>query len=160
MTLEIRVHSPADTAAVAARLAPLLQLGDALMLSGDLAAGKTYFVQALARALGFDGAVTSPTYGIADFYPLPDGRLLHIDAYRLSGLPEFRDLGLDEEFEDAILVAEWGEIIAADFPEHLHLSLSFLAGEDEARSIVVSAIGPRWQQAWSTVADTLREFGP
>src|ERR1035438_4495737 len=89
-------RSPAETAAVAATIAPLLRQGDAIMLQGGLAAGKTHFVQALVGALGYAAKVTSPTFGIANFYHTEAGMFLHVDAYRLSSVAEYRDLGLAE----------------------------------------------------------------
>ena len=82
------------TRAIAAALAPLLQPGDAMLLKGPLASGKTAFVQELVAALGSTAEVTSPTFTIAQFYQIPSGTFLHIDAYRLSSVAEFRDLAL------------------------------------------------------------------
>ena len=75
-----------ETARVAAALAPLLRAGDSILLKGALASGKTAFVQELVRALGSKADVTSPTFTIAQFYPMLAGTFLHIDAYRLSSV--------------------------------------------------------------------------
>jgi tRNA threonylcarbamoyladenosine biosynthesis protein TsaE len=71
-----------QTAVVAAALGRLLRRGDAMLLKGPLASGKTAFVQELVAALGSKAEVTSPTFTLAQFYPLPSGTFLHIDAYR------------------------------------------------------------------------------
>src|SRR6185369_15057332 len=85
-----------ETRAVALALAPLLRTSDAMLLKGPLASGKTAFVQEVVAALGSKAEVTSPTFTIAQFYPLPSGTFLHIDAYRLSSIAEFRDLALED----------------------------------------------------------------
>ena len=92
----VTIGSPEQTARVAAVLSPHLTPGDVVLLTGDLAAGKTTFVKGVVTALGSTNPVTSPTFTLAQFYSTERGQVLHIDAYRLSGLAEFRDLGLDD----------------------------------------------------------------
>lgn len=126
-TWELR--SLADTAALAAVLGERLRPGGALLLEGDLGAGKTTFVQALARHYGVARPVTSPTFTLVNAYPLPDGgRLVHADLYRLAGPEGFYDLGLDEAAEEgARVVVEWpcraAGPLAAAFPDRLSLRL-------------------------------------
>ena len=88
------------TSTVASLLASQLRLGDVLLLKGELATGKTTFVKAVASAMGSQAVVTSPTFMLAQFYPLAHGAILHADAYRLSGIHEYRDLGLDDYLEE------------------------------------------------------------
>src|SRR6185312_11139156 len=107
----VTCKSREETARVAAALAPLLRPGDAMLLKGPLASGKTAFVQELVAALGSKAAVTSPTFTIAQFYPLPSGTFLHIDAYRLSSVAEFRDLALEDFVAESITAVEWGDIV-------------------------------------------------
>jgi tRNA threonylcarbamoyladenosine biosynthesis protein TsaE len=96
---------------LAQTIAPALVAGDLLILTGDLGAGKTFFVRALCRALGVPPriAVTSPTFTLVHEH---EGRLklLHADAYRLADASELAALGLREaRAEGAVLVVEWGE---------------------------------------------------
>jgi tRNA threonylcarbamoyladenosine biosynthesis protein TsaE len=80
---------------------------DVLVLTGNLGAGKTTFVQGLARGLGIVEPVTSPTFVISRVLPAPSGPdLVHMDAYRLGGSAELFDL--DVEVESVITVIEWG----------------------------------------------------
>ena len=137
----------ADTESVAVAVAGLLRRGDAILLDGKLAAGKTHFVKALARALGSADAVTSPTYAIAHFYDTGLGRLLHIDAYRLSGPAEFRDLGLDGYFADSITAVEWGHIVADEFADHLAIDFEFADADDTVRALTFAGAGDRWAAA-------------
>jgi tRNA threonylcarbamoyladenosine biosynthesis protein TsaE len=101
-------RSPAETAAIAATVAAHLQPGDLVLLEGDLGAGKTTFARALCGALGVDGPVTSPTFGVAHRYDAPLGRIAHLDLHRLGSLGQFdRDL-VDDELDDAELaIVEW-----------------------------------------------------
>src|SRR5215475_9269213 len=99
---EIVSKGPDETMAVARALAPVFRPGDMILLDGQLAAGKTTFVKAVAAARGSADVVTSPTFTLANFYSTPTDTILHIDAYRLSGVPEFRDLALDDYFESTV----------------------------------------------------------
>jgi tRNA threonylcarbamoyladenosine biosynthesis protein TsaE len=134
-----------ETRLVAAALAPLLRPGDAMLLKGPLASGKTAFVQELVASLGSKAEVTSPTFTIAQFYPLPSGTFLHIDAYRLSSVAEFRDLGLEDFAAESITAVEWGDIVEQDFPEALSIEFEFVAIEDNARKLTFSAAAAKWE---------------
>jgi len=134
-----------DTAYVASAIAPNLQAGDVILLKGDLAGGKTAFVQDLAAALNSDAEVTSPTFTLAHFYPIAAGTLLHIDAYRLSSVAEYRDLGLDDYLDDSITCIEWGNIVEAEFPEALSITFEFIEGGDTFRKLTLSASANRWK---------------
>src|SRR3954453_19545915 len=80
-------NSPQETEAAAAELAARLDPGDVVLVSGELGAGKTTFVRGACRALGVDGAVTSPTYTIGQVYAARDGvEVAHLDLYRLQSL--------------------------------------------------------------------------
>jgi tRNA threonylcarbamoyladenosine biosynthesis protein TsaE len=79
--------SPQETEAVGATLAARLGAGDVVLVSGELGAGKTTFVRGAARALGVQGAVTSPTYTIGQVYAATGGlEVAHLDLYRLQSL--------------------------------------------------------------------------
>src|SRR5829696_4185102 len=134
-----------ETAIVAAAFAPLLRAGDAIMLRGALASGKTAFVQELVAALGSKAEVTSPTFTLAQFYQTPSGTFLHIDAYRLSSVAEFRDLGLEDYVAESITAVEWGDIVAEDFSNALSIVFEFVPGDDNARRLTFSASTEKWQ---------------
>ncbi|MEO1190702.1 MAG: tRNA (adenosine(37)-N6)-threonylcarbamoyltransferase complex ATPase subunit type 1 TsaE [Pseudomonadota bacterium] len=111
-------HLPdlAATEALAVALAPLLQAGDVLLLSGDLGAGKTSFARALIQALpGPDGedcsdeAVPSPTFTLLQVYPRRPAEIWHFDLYRLSQAEEIYELGWEEARDQAIALIEWPE---------------------------------------------------
>ena len=83
--MEVVTASPEETEALAARLAARLGAGDVVAVSGELGAGKTTFVRGAARALGFAGTVSSPTFTIGHRYEAPTP-VAHLDLYRISGL--------------------------------------------------------------------------
>lgn len=141
----VLVESPEQSSQLAARLGQLLEIGDVIILNGALAAGKTFFVKALAESLGSTDYISSPTYTIANFYNIPSGSVLHMDAYRLESQEEFRDLGLEEYFLESITLIEWGEKIAEDFEEYLIIDIDFVGQEKEQRQYRFSAVGSRWQ---------------
>ena len=86
-----------------------------LLLNGDLAAGKTTFTKYLAEYLGVKSVVNSPTFNIMKEYKCPNGKLYHIDAYRLEDSDE--DLGFEDIFfENNVSVIEWGEFIEEFLP--------------------------------------------
>jgi len=134
-----------ETARVAAALAPFLNAGDAMMLKGALAGGKTAFVQELVAALGSKADVTSPTFTLAHFYQTPKGTFLHIDAYRLSSVAEFRDLALEVYIAESITAVEWGDIVEHDFPDALTIEFEFVENQDDWRKLTFSAVAERWQ---------------
>lgn len=94
-----------------ARVAGVCRAGDVVVLDGPLGAGKTTFTQGFAEGLGVVGPVTSPTFVIARVHrAASEGpSLVHVDAYRLTGLDEVDDLDLDASVDDSVTVVEWGE---------------------------------------------------
>ena len=127
----------ADLAApgrLAARLAPRLRPGDAVLLEGPLGAGKSAFARALLRALAGDPAleVPSPSFTLVQSYELPGGwEAHHFDLYRLSGPAEVAELGW-EEARDGLVLVEWPERLGALRPaEALLVQLAQGATEEE-----------------------------
>jgi tRNA threonylcarbamoyladenosine biosynthesis protein TsaE len=143
--MAVSTKGPDGTGTVAAALAPQLRPGDVVLLTGGLASGKTTFVKAVASAMGSPVTVTSPTFTLAQFYPSPQGTILHVDTYRLSGIHEYRDLGLDEYLEESIAFIEWGEKVAADFPGHLLVEFQCESSAPDLRVLAFSSASPRWQ---------------
>ena len=157
MEFSVTCRNREETAVVAGVLAPLLQPGDAILLKGALASGKTAFVQELVAALGSKAEVTSPTFTLAQFYTTSVGTFLHIDAYRLSSVAEFRDLGLEDYVPESITAIEWGEIVEQDFSNALTIAFEFVAGDDNARKLTLSAAAERWQLLLVNLENVLSE---
>jgi tRNA threonylcarbamoyladenosine biosynthesis protein TsaE len=117
----------ADTTALAAQIAPLLQAGDTLLLEGDIGAGKSAFARALIRnRLGRMEDVPSPTFTLVQTYETPTVDIWHCDLYRLSHPDDALELGLDDAFENAICLVEWPDRLGAAAPENA-LKLTFTA---------------------------------
>jgi tRNA threonylcarbamoyladenosine biosynthesis protein TsaE len=149
-----------DTAFVAAAIAPLLQPGDAIMLKGSLAGGKTFFVKALISALGSEAEVTSPTFTLAHFYPTHAGMFLHMDAYRLSSIAEFRALGLQDFTAESITAVEWGNKVERDFPDSLSIEFEFVNGGEACRKLTIYSFAERWRSSLPKLRSRLCHLKP
>lgn len=147
------------TRALGSALACELESGDVIVLSGDLGTGKTVFAQGVAAGLDVTERVVSPTFAIAREYA---GRLPlhHLDVYRLDHVQEAIDLGLDELFEGAVTLIEWGEGVRDLLPvDRLEVELALDPADvaaENLRRITVTPIGPRWTTHASAIADALR----
>ena len=157
MHLELASPTAEDTRAIGAAFAPLLRPGDVIALTGELGAGKTTLVQGIAGALGYDGAVTSPTFTLVREYRTPTFTLVHADVYRLDRVQDALDLGLDETAEDGVLLIEWGDAVDALLPgDRLVVELS-VPGEDDARKIALRSEGTSEGTAWQTRWERLEQ---
>lgn len=120
-----------------ASIARRLVSGDAVLLHGDLGAGKTTLAQGIASGLGVDVAVQSPTFTLVTEYParLADGTLAtlyHVDLYRLDDPDELGAIGWDELIaaDNSVLIVEWPERAVAWLPDrYLLISIAY-AGQD------------------------------
>jgi tRNA threonylcarbamoyladenosine biosynthesis protein TsaE len=110
--MELITDSPEETEAAAARLGVRLGAGDLLLLVGELGAGKTTFVRGLARGMGVEGQVVSPTFQLVRVYPgsVP---LAHVDLFRLDQGAELADLDLEGLLEVGAVAVEWGDRLEA-----------------------------------------------
>jgi tRNA threonylcarbamoyladenosine biosynthesis protein TsaE len=153
MRIELRAEAPEDTRAVGEALASLLEPGDAVALTGELGAGKTTFVQGVARGLGFTGSVASPTFTLVREYPARL-RVHHVDVYRLERVQDALDLALEEmTIEGGVVFVEWGEAVRALLPEeHLVVELT-VPGETDDRRLVISGSGAGWAARWGRLED-------
>lgn len=160
--LVVALPSRRATIRLARTLAPLLAVGDLLVLEGELGAGKTFFVRALCRALGVPSSIpiTSPTFSLVHELA---GRvpIVHADLYRLGDPDELRHLGLRERRDDAILLVEWGagheEALGGGA---LHLSLDY---RDHGRMASLRAdpgAEARLSRLEAALRGTYRQRGP
>ena len=130
--------SAEETEQAGAALGAALEAGDIVALDAPLGAGKTVFTKGIARALGIDEPIRSPTYPIISEYDGPRGVFYHIDAYRLSGEDEFRDTGGEEAlFAGGICVVEWSERLGGILPPQA-VRVSIRLCEDLSREISVA----------------------
>ena len=129
-------RDPAETQAIGERLGARLTPGAVIACTGELGAGKTCFLQGLARGLGVTSGVTSPTFVLVNQYR---GRMpiYHHDAYRTGSLTELVDLGLEEMLHgDGVTVIEWADKLLPLLPARtIHVHLQGLG--DEPREITI-----------------------
>jgi tRNA threonylcarbamoyladenosine biosynthesis protein TsaE len=139
----MRLADADATAAAGARLAQLVQGGDAIALVGDLGAGKTTFVAGLVAALG-GGAASSPTFSLVNEYRGGGLLVWHVDLYRLERAAELPELGLDDLIGDrrGITLVEWADKFDVMPRDHLRLEL---AHDGDARVLTATGTGPRGQ---------------
>ena len=148
MHLELRAATAEDTRSIGGAISSLLSPGDAIALTGELGAGKTTFVQGLARGLGFEGHVVSPTFTLVREYRPARLPVIHADVYRLERVQDVIDLELEESAEDGVLLVEWGDAVEALLPDgHLVVELAIDDQGDE-RTIVVRTEGRTWLPRW------------
>ncbi len=125
-----------------ARIGALLRGGEVIELVGDVGAGKTTFTKGLARGLGIDEDVQSPTFTISRVYEARDELVLaHYDFYRLvdAGIMSAE---LYESVHDphTITVIEWGGVVAGVLPKD-HLTIEISATSENGRTVAISALG-------------------
>lgn len=132
--MEIVTGSPAETEALAQRLAVKLKGGEVLALFGGLGMGKTAFTRGLARGLGVVDEVSSPTFALVHEY---QGRLpiYHFDMYRVENWDDLYSTGFFDYLDTgAVLVIEWSENIESALPEYA-IRISIRRGEEDNQRI-------------------------
>ncbi len=158
MAIQVNTHSADETRQLGEAMARVLQPGDIIWLRGELGAGKTTLAQGIARGLGVNEPVLSPTFTLIREHR---GRLpfFHADAYRLEGAEQAVDLGLQEYFQrGGVFAVEWAEHIAEALPEE-RWEVLLEGGMDEERRITISAFGERYTQRLKALEETLASAG-
>ena len=112
-------RSTEETFALGERMAAGLRGGDVVLLSGEMGAGKSVLARGVARGLGVEGPVPSPSFTILNCYAGRVLALYHFDFYRLSGARELFEAGLDEHIPsgDGVCLIEWPEIAPEAIPD-------------------------------------------
>ena len=129
------------------KLGATMKAGEVIALCGELGAGKTTLVQAIATGLGIsnDVVVCSPSYTLVNEY---DGRipLFHFDLYRLEEAKDINELGFEEYFEgDGLSIIEWADVAPHLLPpDHLKININII-GDDE-REIELRSLGQRYKR--------------
>ncbi len=139
----VGLKDEAATAALGARIARGLRAGDAILLSGDLGAGKTVLARAILRARGIAEYVPSPTFTLVQAYETPGLTLRHFDLYRIERASELNELGLDEACEDGAILVEWPEHAPGVFPDDA-LKVQLRVTGEHGREAQISGPG-RWR---------------
>ena len=149
--LSLVLPDPAATDLLGARIAPFLEPGMVIYLSGNLGAGKTSLTRAILRGLGFEGRVKSPTYTLVELYAISRLNLYHFDFYRFNDPHEWVEAGFRDLFnETSVCLVEWPEkagglLPPADLAIHLRI-------EGAGRDAVLAATSEKGRKCISGVA--------
>ena len=140
-------NSPEETSDLAEKVGQRIREGTVLCLEGDLGAGKTLFVQSLAKTLGVEGEVTSPTFNLMNIY---EGicPILHFDLYRLETEEELDDIGFYDYTEepDGIVVIEWSDKFPEALPDdYVRVRIRRLPESSQSRQFEFSVFGEEHQ---------------
>lgn len=117
-------HNSDETMNLAQKIASQLHIGDVVVLSGELGAGKTKFTEGFLKFFNLDNEISSPTFNIVNEYKTDDIKIYHFDVYRLEDVEEFYAIGGEEYFSTGICLIEWGEIIEEALPND-YIKISF-----------------------------------
>jgi len=137
----LRTTSANETRTLGERLASSLRPGDVLLLLGNMGVGKSELTRGIARGLGIQGPVASPTFTILQVYDEGHIPLYHFDWYRLESADELYEMGMDEYLGgDGIAIIEWpSQCPEAIPPCRLEITLTPLA--DTVREITWRGVG-------------------
>ena len=132
----VYTKNEAETEKAGAELASGLSAGAVVALFGDLGAGKTAFVRGMARGMGLDAHVSSPTFTIVNEY-LGSRPLFHFDMYRLSSSDELFDIGWEDYLcRSGVCAVEWSENVADAFDgDEIRVTIEKLS--DDERKITI-----------------------
>jgi len=116
----IETRNPEETYALGRSIGQQAKTGQIYTLTGDLGVGKTVFSQGLAKGLGIEDVISSPTFTIIQIYE--EGRipLYHFDVYRIGDIEEMEEIGYEDYFfGKGVCLIEWAEVIAELIPEEV-----------------------------------------
>lgn len=132
----IEVASEQETRSLGEKIGQLLKGGEVIELVGDVGAGKTTFVKGLARGLGIDEDVQSPSFTISRVYDARDTLVLaHYDFYRLNDAGIMaNELTETTQDPETVTVIEWADIVEGVLPSH-RLRIQFAAPTETARTL-------------------------
>ena len=139
--MEFHSHNEAETEAIGARLAAVLNPGAVVAYLGDLGMGKTAFTRGLAAGLGYKGRVTSPTFAIVNEYEGGRLPLFHFDMYRLSSEEDLFDIGWEDYLDrGGLCVVEWSERVSGALGSPVTVTIEKIPGSDQQRKITIEGV--------------------
>lgn len=134
--MTLRTTTESETERLGRALAAQLEAGDVVLLEGELGAGKSVLARGIARGLGIEGPVASPTFTLMQVYDGGRVPLRHMDLYRLADADEFYAAGLGDALDGgAVAVIEWPARAADALPAR-HLSIAIAYGDAEGERAV------------------------
>ncbi|MBR3134084.1 MAG: tRNA (adenosine(37)-N6)-threonylcarbamoyltransferase complex ATPase subunit type 1 TsaE [Clostridia bacterium] len=143
---EIICNNENQTKLFASNLAKTLNVGDVIVLSGELGAGKTKFVEGILNYFGLQNEISSPTFTIVNEYHNEKIDIFHFDLYRLGDVYEFENIGGEEYFDKGICIFEWGELIEDILPDD-YIKISFDTDEEDVdmRKLTIETFGDKYK---------------
>jgi tRNA threonylcarbamoyl adenosine modification protein YjeE len=143
--MKLEIKSAEEMEQLGSKLASLLRAGDLVLLAGPLGAGKTTLTRGIGRGLSAEGTIQSPTFVLARTHRTRVGKLVHVDAYRLSSAVELDDLDID--FENSIVVIEWARDYLAGYSDNFLTVELDRTNQDDSRLVKFIPTGKRWEEA-------------
>ncbi len=142
---EVVCENELQTKIFASNLAESLGKGDVIVLSGELGAGKTKFVEGILTHFGMQEEISSPTFTIINEYHNNKIDIYHFDLYRLGDIYEFENIGGEEYFNKGLCIFEWGELIEDILPND-YIKVSFDKGQtDDERKLTIETYGTKYE---------------
>jgi len=132
-------NSVDETISIAEEFAKQLKIGDTILYTGEMGAGKTHFTKGIAKHFGIERGVSSPTFALVNEYIGNDTNVFHFDLFRINSYDDLYAIGFFDYFDrDGILAVEWSENISnlADYLENVWLVDIEKTGE-ESREITI-----------------------
>ena len=144
---EIVCKNEEQTMNIASKLASQLKKGDVIILTGELGAGKTKFVEGVLSYFNIQDEISSPTFTIVNEYYANDVNIYHFDLSRLSEPEEFEAIGGFEYFEKGISILEWGELIEEILPDEF-MKITFEKDDQDTsiRKLKIEYFGERYKE--------------
>lgn len=138
---EIILNSEKETIEFGKKIAEKLQIGDIIVLTGDLGAGKTKLTEGILSFFGLENEISSPTFTIVNEYETQKFPIYHFDVYRLADSDEFFSIGGEEYFEKGVCIIEWGEMIEDILPQgYTKILIQKDQFDDNKRVLTISQI--------------------
>lgn len=145
-TITFTSHNESETKDFAKKLASKLNIGDIIVLSGELGSGKTKFTEGFLSYFGLENEISSPTFTIVNEYKNSKSTIFHFDVYRLENIDEFYAIGGEEYFNSGICIIEWGEIIKDALPkDYIEITLKKDLSDENIRHLNINLIGEKYK---------------
>ena len=140
--IKIISNNQEETKQLAKKFANFLSKGDIVVLTGELGAGKTKFVEGFLENFNLQNEISSPTFNIVNEYVNDNTSIYQFDVYRLLDSDEFYSIGGEEYFERGICLIEWGEIIEDILPKsYIHITIKKDNSNENKRIITFTNVG-------------------
>ena len=144
-TLQFTSHSETETIKFAYNLASKLQIGDIIILSGNLGSGKTKFTEGILKYYNLENEISSPTFTIVNEYKNSKTTIYHFDVYRLEDIDEFYAIGGEEYFSSGICIIEWGDLVKEALPsDYIKITFDKDSSDENIRYLNIETFGNKY----------------